>query len=563
MRKITLLIAFFFFQIVCAQTPDWEWVRNMNLHFNTTRQLSSVDSNGDIIVITDFITPTVTFGGITVNNYSPSYYYADLAIVKYDNQGNVIWAKSYGGPRVDNATAIITDTAGNFYIAGGFMDSITFDSVTLTSNNSTGNFVVKFDTDGNVIFAKKVTEDSAAATISAIKLDSNANIYLTGFFNTPTVTFGNITLNYEDYTTTGSSNRAYVAKMDNQGNYLWAKTAQSNDNHHTGIVPYGMDVDTNGNVYVGGFFGCNTVRFGTVTITKTITSIYNMNMYLVKYDADGNEMWARNTGSNYENETATRTVKTDLQNNVYAAGYFTNAVTFGNTTLMSSGGSQQFIVKYDPSGTVLWAKSANADYGFNMVQSIDIDENNNFYTAGTYANSQVNFGNGVILNNPLPVAGALFIVKYTPAGEAVWGRKANPFYANNLVSIDCKSRNEIYVTGVLSDSAVNFGNQVVTKSENTFDLFLARLYYEPLSTADWDRTKVNVYPNPVKDLLSISNPDAYTTYVLYNVLGSKVTEGFIRPEKATIDLSLLSKGVYMLQLKNQETKSETVKIIKE
>lgn len=560
MRKITLLLAIFCFQIVCAQTPDWQWVRNMNLHFNTMRQFSAVDSNGDIIVITDFITPTVTFGGITVNNYSPSYYYADMAIVKYDNQGNVIWAKSYGGPRVDTATAITTDNSGNFYVAGGFMDSITFDSVTLTSD-STGNFVVKFDTNGNVVFAKKVTDDSAATTVNVIRVDSNANIYLTGIFNTPSVIFGNITLNYEDYT--GSSNRAYVAKMDNQGNYLWAKTAQSTDNHSTGIVSYGMDVDTNGNVYVGGFFGCNTVRFGTVTITKTITSVYNMNMYLVKYDANGTEMWARNTGSTYENETATRTVKTDLQNNVYAAGYFTNTVNFGNTTLMSSGGSQQFIVKYDPSGTVLWAKGANADYGFNTIHSIDIDQNNNLYTAGTYANSQLNFGNGVVLSNPIPVAGALFVVKYTPTGEAVWGRKANPFNANNLISIDCKSQNEIYVTGVLSDSAVNFGNQVVTKSENTFDLFLAKLYYEPLSTTDWDQTKVKVYPNPVKDVLSISNPDAYTTYALYTILGSKVAVGFIRPELATIDLSSLSKGVYMLQLLHSETKSETIKIIKE
>lgn len=562
MRIITLLIILFFTQITSSQTPDWEWARNMDIHFNTVKQFSVVDSNGDIIVITDFITPTITFGGITVNNYSPSYYYADIAIVKYDNQGNVVWAKSFGGPRVDQATSIAADDSGNFYIAGGFMDSITFDSVTLTGN-PTGNFIVKFDANGNVVFAKKVTEDNSATVVNVLKTDGNQNIYLTGIFNTPSVTFGNIVLNYEGYSSAGSSNRAYVAKMDNQGNYLWVKTAQSNEAHTIGIVPYGLDVDTNGSVYTGGYFGCNTIRFGAITLTKTITSGYNMNMYLVKYDSNGNEIWGRNTGSNYENETSTRTVKTDLENNVYAAGYYTNTVNFGGTTLMSSGGSQQFIVKYDPNGNVLWAKAANSNFGYNSIHSLDVDENNDLYTAGTYINTQMDFGNGVTLTNPVSTDGAVFVVKYTPQGQAVWARKALSLNGNNTLSIDCKAQNEIYITGTFNNPTLTFGNQTITKSENTFNLFLAKLYYEPLSTSDWDQNKVKVFPNPVKDHLVISQPGNYTAYSLYTILGTKVKAGNIRPETGTIDLSILAKGVYLLQLQNPEANSETIKIIKE
>ncbi len=567
MRKITLLIVIFCVQIAFSQVPDWQWARSMNIHFNTWKQYAAIDNNGNTIVITDFITPTVTFGNITVTNDSPSYYYSDIALVKYDNQGNVVWAKRYGGPDMDQATAITTDQAGNFYIAGGFLGSIVFDSVTLTAGptGAAGNFIAKFNADGNLIFAKKVTNDSSATAINSIKTDDAENIYLTGFFNTPSIQLGVITLNYEDYNSAGagSSNRSYVAKMDSQGNYLWAKASQSSDAHYIGIMPYGLDVDTNGNVYVGGHFGCNTIRFGAITLTKTAPIYnFNFNMYLVKYDSNGNELWARNTGSNYDNGTCTRTVKTDSQNNVYAAGYFSNTINFGATTLNATGGSQQFIVKYDTDGNVLWAKAASATPGYNTIHAIDVDENNNVFTAGTYNNTQMDFGNGVSLTNSIVTDGAVFVVKYTSGGDAVWARKATSLNANNALNIECKSENEIYVCGTFNNPTMTFGNQMVTKSENNVDLYLAKLYYEPLSTTDWNANKVKVYPNPAKDKLFLSQSD-FTTYTIYNIVGAKVTSGSLHPEAGTIDVGMLTKGIYMLQLSKSELKSETIKIIKE
>ncbi|MPT35384.1 MAG: T9SS type A sorting domain-containing protein [Flavobacterium sp.] len=567
MQKMILLIALFGVQIAFSQVPDWHWARSMGIHYNSVKQFTAVDPSGNSIVITDFITPSITFGNITVYNDSPSYYYSDIAIVKYDNQGNVVWAKAYGGPRVDQATAITTDTAGNFYIAGGFLDTITFDSVTLTADpfGVAGNFIAKFDTNGNLIFAKKVTNDSSGTVIRMIKTDNAENIYLTGFFNTPSIQMGAITLNYEDYNSAGlgSSYRTYVAKMDSQGNYLWAKASQSNDAHYMGIIPFGLDVDTNGNVYVGGHFGCNTIRFGTITLTKNTTYNYNFNMYLVKYDSNGNEIWARNAGSSYDNGTCTLAVKTDLNNNIYAAGYFSNIVSFGDAILSASGGSQQFIVKYDPSGNVLWAKAATATAGFNTIHSIDVDENNSLYTAGTYNNTQLNFGNGVTLTNPVPTDGAVFVVKYTPGGEAVWARKATSLNANNTLNIDCKSQNELYICGTFNNPTMTFGNQTVTKSENNYDLYLAKLYYEPLSTTDWNANKVQVYPNPAKDQLFINQPEAYTNYSVYNVSGAKITSGMIRPETGSIDVSELTKGIYILQLSDNGSKTAVIKIIKE
>ncbi|UUC45225.1 T9SS type A sorting domain-containing protein [Flavobacterium cerinum] len=561
MRIITLLLVLFSFQIANAQIPDWEWVKNMDMTNNNWRRSITTDNNGDVIVITDFTKPTITFGNITINNDSPSYYYSDIAMVKYDSQGNVKWAKRFGGPKTDWSFAITTDNAGNIYFTGGYQETITIDSFTLTAF-TLGYYIAKLDTNGNTVFVKKITNEEIIAC-NVLKTDNDGNVYLTGIFSIPTVTFDAIVIENEGFQNALSSDRSYVAKMDGNGNYLWVKASQSPHRHFTGVESIGLAVDDAGNVYNSGKFGCNTLKFGAITVTKSIGNDANYNMYLVKYDTNGNEMWVRSTGSTTGTQTCARAVKTDSDGNVYTAGFFSDSVNFGNTTLNSSGGEQQFIVKYNPNGDVIWIRNANAPAGHNAICSIDTDENNNLYTTGIFNNAQVDFGNGVVLTNPVEIDGALFVVKYTPEGEAVWGRKALSLNKFNFVNINCVTENDIYISSSYNGTGMTFGNHTIVKSEENYNQFLAKLAYNPLNTTDWDQNSTKVYPNPVKEQLTISNPEQFKTYRLYTMLGVKVKEGTIREEINTIDLSSLAKGIYLLELANPQSRSETIKIIKE
>ena len=80
----------------------------------------------------------------------------DVFLTKYDSTGNVLWTKSAGGANSDLSCGVATDDSGNVFIAGYFQsDSITFGSVTL--NNPGGGctiFIVKYDPAGNVMWAK-------------------------------------------------------------------------------------------------------------------------------------------------------------------------------------------------------------------------------------------------------------------------------------------------------------------------------------------------------------------------------------------------------------------------
>jgi hypothetical protein len=62
--------------------------------------------------------------------------------------------------------------------------------------------------------------------------------------------------------------------------------------------------------------------------------------------------------------------------------------------------------------------------------------------------------------------------------------------------------------------------------------------------------KPEIYPNPASDVLNISGISEATDYEIYNEPGQKTGEGKIYDHK--IDVHHLTKGVYFIQLKDNE-----------
>jgi len=78
---------------------------------------------------------SVTFGSTILTNTSTTY--GDIFLVKYDGSGNVVWAKTWGGTSNDQPNAVVTDVAGNIYMAGNYLSTaITFGATTITNSGS-------------------------------------------------------------------------------------------------------------------------------------------------------------------------------------------------------------------------------------------------------------------------------------------------------------------------------------------------------------------------------------------------------------------------------------------
>jgi hypothetical protein len=136
----------------------------------------------------------------------------DIYLAKYKADGNVLWAKSVGETGYDWANSVVVDISGNPYITGGFNSStITFGSYTLTNTGNTDMFLAKYNTTGNVLWANNA-EGTGLEIAYSDAVDNSGNIYVTGVFY-PTIAFGSYTL-----TNTGNTD-IFLAKLkgDNTG----------------------------------------------------------------------------------------------------------------------------------------------------------------------------------------------------------------------------------------------------------------------------------------------------------------------------------------------------------
>ena len=244
---------------------------------------------------------------------------------------------------------------------------------------------------------------------ASVTTDVSGNVLMTGFFSSTTITFGTTIL-----TNAGSGNM-FIVKYDASGNVIWAKSAGGTGDDRA----FGVATDANGNVLITGAFTSPTITFGTTTLTNA----NGFEMFIVKYDANGNVLWAKSAGGTSSDQC--KSVSVDAAGNAIIIGFFqSSAITFGTTTLTNTGVSSTFIVKYDAAGSVLWAKYAGgSSVGFGNSGSVDAS--GNILVTGYFSSPTMTFGTTIITNSDITGNTAdLFIVKYDAAVNVLLAKSA-------------------------------------------------------------------------------------------------------------------------------------------
>ena len=517
-----------------GQVPTWEWARGGmgNGEGDLTNMVS--DDSGNVY-LTGVMYDTLIFGSDSLFSKSGRN---NAFTVKYNSSGNVIWAKSADSLAFAEPYGIATDAFGNVYIIGEFdSTNITFGSYTLTSSGKYDIFFVKYDSFGNVIWAKDIggTQDDIGYGITT---DGFGNIYITGSILSPSVTFGNINVN-------GLGGSVFIAKYNSMGNAIWVK------NSATSIINSNVTCDLFGNVYLSGNIGLGFITFGNITIINPGIRDF----FIAKFDSAGNVIWMKSPrGSRRE---LCESITTDSHGNIFATGYFDSSpAIFDNDTLTNWGGAGNrivFVVKYDSSGNVIWAKRSTSCPSGEEGWSIVVDSTDNVYISGSIFGGSFSFDTvNLNINNGTD---PLFLLKLNSSGTPLYGFTLEGG-GDDWSNVVMDHSGCLYLGGDYWGSNFVIGNDTFPYSQSEMP-FISKFCYPNIETSIPQispQPTISLFPNPFSTTatLSIRNYELGIrngAVQIIDLLGQEVKSiPIINQKEITINRDNLADGMYFYKI---------------
>ncbi|MBL7928893.1 MAG: T9SS type A sorting domain-containing protein [Bacteroidia bacterium] len=377
------------------------------------------------------------------------------------------WATMAGGSAEDKSLSIATDISGSIYITGHyFSPNIVFGTDTLSTPSSM--FLAKYNANGNPVWARSATGNTQNYG-NSVATDNAGYVYVTGYAtNAPwgtTITFGPYTLN----------KGMYLVKYDSSGNVIWARDAVKPGGNGLNLC-----ADPFGNIILSGGHNGDTLFFGNDTIVQYIC-------FIAKYDSSGNALWGKGvTATDGILDADGPYLSADKYGNVYAAGGFFEPVGRVDTVLMINNGSYDaYLAKFNAAGQVQWAHNYGSWLN-SQASSVACDTAGNVYITGFFTDNSITFDT---ITLTAPGSSHAFIVKFNPAGSALWARKIMWLWGTNPIKVAVDNNNDVYLTGYFGLPGSPGFLFTPTDSLTNPGLFLAK--YDSNGNFKWARDAIN------------------------------------------------------------------------
>lgn len=266
----------------------------------------------------------------------------DVFVRKYDHEGNVVWTDQFGSSADDNLDGIAV-IRGRVVVVGQVIDGALPGQ---TRGGSWDAFIRMYDTEGNEVWTRQFGGSGSELYLEVAVDQTGA--YVAGFVS--------------PLPDLGGDNDALVVRYDFDGNVVWTRQfGVSALDRAEGIAL------KHGGVYVGGF---------TTGTFQGQTSAGGQDIFLRKYDIDGNEVWTRQFGTSGNDGASFRGVATDGRG-VYIAGNVAGTLP-GQT---GAGGRDAFVRQYSRSGDELLTVQFGTS-GDDRAIAIAVGDDEDLYLGG-------------------------------------------------------------------------------------------------------------------------------------------------------------------------------------
>jgi len=425
-------------------------------------------------------------------------------IIKYNQYGNILWTKTgdrVNGNAINQSGGICVDNIGNIYIAAAFIDSVIHIGVS-TLINPEGNiisgktdiFFAKYDSSGNVIWAKKFG-GTGNDFVSGLTINNKGEIFLLGYYYSPTIFFGSSYLSY--YGTGSGYPNMFLSRFDSLGNPIWVRG-------ETGLVtPYALTTDNIDNIYIGGGIYDSSLTIGAFSFNN---KHLNRSGFIAKYDTLGNVLWAKaispitTPSDSIHLRNTVFSLVTDPCNNVWVDGQMCNDSIFVDSAKIlyapASSHLPTMFLTYNPNGNLLNYEALPVEMKNNYANSfLSVDSACNIYLSGTYAGAELILSNDTLKRGPEAPLETIFVAKYRS-------------------TLNCKTNTYIPTTNV------NYN--------------------------------ITLYPNPAQNVFTINTTDFFSickTIDIYDIVGNKYDSYSFTGSSITISSCRYTPGIYVCKIR--------------
>ena len=533
---------------------------------------SAKDSNGNVYTAGSY-QGSINFGANVINAVGGS---ADAYLTKHDANGNPVWVKSFQGVPANVAMDVAVDSNNNIYLVGYFQGSgsnsfdanpanIDDDGIFSTPNadeywlsqpalvQSRDGFIIKLDSNGAFVWARQISNPTGAGAnedITAIEVDSNGDLYMVGNYILadfdPDPNVSNI-LTADN----GSANNAdgFILKITSSGAFAWVKTLIGTG----GITrPNDLALDASNNLYITGQFIGSIDLDPDATATANFTSNGNYDVFLAKYDANGNYLWGNTFGSSAVD--IPNVVKV-LSSGVYVGGYISGVTDFdpssGVNSITPNGSVDGFVSKFSTSGAYQFTNTyGGATTSIDQVNDIE-EMNSNILITGDFLGT-ADFDTGAGVASATANGTDIFMVKISSTGNYMQHLVYGDLGTEDNGKLKILNGNKIMVYGAFQSSAIDvnpFSGVDAFSNVAQRDVFWSVISESFLATNDITKTPKNfgIYPNPATDFVTIKTNEKVTKYEIFSMEGRIVGKGEV--VNNTVNVAQLQTGNYIMNIK--------------
>jgi hypothetical protein len=373
----------------CTGKPLWS--KGLGTPVTTDDQLWSIaiDPQAHATLLAGTYGDSIDFGcGAIVSPGSNGF------VAKLDASGACVFGKRFGGADMNSDESnvgygVVSDTSGNVLVAGNYRGITNFGGGTVMSDGAgteTTQFLLELGPTGSFGWLKQYGTGGWRFKMAR---DAAGNVLLCGDTVSTGLDFGGGPL---------PQNAIYLAKLDANGAFVWAKAAATN-----GAQPCtSLTADASGNLLFGGWYSGTPPSFGGAPLP--VGGNTAVGGYVAKFSAAGTYVFSQGNTA-VAGQTYVYGVAADASSDLVFTGTCNNQpFSFGGPPQTPSGSI--FVAKVDPTGVLASSKFFNAGDS----HGIAVAPSGMLVLGGSYGGT-VDFGNG-----PLPMApmGAAFVAQIAP-----------------------------------------------------------------------------------------------------------------------------------------------------